>query len=323
MAVSSGNRRKKQRRIIPNVQHSEAELTTKTTAVSRTEDTQGAEKTQDSSSSAAPANLELKDALVAQDGAHSEGGRGGEEGETCKASTGDAAASCSGNGDGRPKLSDKNDKIQNSEEPKANNDSSHKEHCANNDENAKGQKQQQHQEEEKGTIGTTTTSTIRSSGSSTTTNANDKTSYKNIKYAIVQNKSGGLNTSQTLQRLIALKSLFAKQLPKMPKEYIARLVFDRNHKSLALLNPDVVSKRTSSSNNGNDNGGGFVGDDEIIGGICYRSYADMKFAEIAFCAVSASQQVKVRCFLVEFRYHDYHVVIVFFPSFFGGAIGRD
>jgi len=48
-------------------------------------------------------------------------------------------------------------------------------------------------------------------------------------------------------------------------------------------------------------------DDEIIGGICYRAYNDMpepnssneeigegpmRFAEIAFCAVSASQQVK-------------------------------
>ncbi len=33
-------------------------------------------------------------------------------------------------------------------------------------------------------------------------------------------------------------------------------------------------------------------DDEIIGGICYRAYPEMRFAEIAFCAVSASQQVK-------------------------------
>ena len=61
----------------------------------------------------------------------------------------------------------------------------------------------------------------------------------------------------------------------MPKEYIARLVFDRRHTSLALLDP----RRKFT-------------DDEIIGGICYRAYPEMRFAEIAFCAVSASQQVK-------------------------------
>ena len=30
----------------------------------------------------------------------------------------------------------------------------------------------------------------------------------------------------------------------------------------------------------------------MIGGICYRAYKEEKFAEIAFCAVQASQQVK-------------------------------
>lgn len=63
----------------------------------------------------------------------------------------------------------------------------------------------------------------------------------------------------------------------MPKEYIARLVFDRRHKSLALLSDDPRKAG---------------GDEEIIGGICYRPYPEMRFAEIAFCAVSASQQVK-------------------------------
>ena len=78
-------------------------------------------------------------------------------------------------------------------------------------------------------------------------------------------------------KLIGLKSLFARQLPKMPKEYIVRLVFDRRHKSLAILSQDPKHRG---------------GDEEIIGGICYRAYPEMRFAEIAFCAVSASQQVK-------------------------------
>ncbi|KAL3785741.1 hypothetical protein ACHAWO_009527 [Cyclotella atomus] len=97
--------------------------------------------------------------------------------------------------------------------------------------------------------------------------------YDSIKRIIVRND----NKRESLIRLIGLKSLFAKQLPKMPKEYIARLVFDRRHKSLALLSDDPNKKYT---------------DEEIIGGICYRSYPEMRFAEIAFCAVSASQQVK-------------------------------
>ena len=97
--------------------------------------------------------------------------------------------------------------------------------------------------------------------------------YDNIRRAIVINNGSRTN----LIRLIGLKSLFARQLPKMPKEYIARLVFDRRHKSLAILSSDPSKKDC---------------DDEIIGGICYRAYPEMRFAEIAFCAVSASQQVK-------------------------------
>jgi histone acetyltransferase len=29
----------------------------------------------------------------------------------------------------------------------------------------------------------------------------------------------------------------------------------------------------------------------VIGGICYRPYYDQSFAEIAFCAITASEQV--------------------------------
>ena len=105
---------------------------------------------------------------------------------------------------------------------------------------------------------------------------NNSNDYDTIRYCMVQN-NGAQTDDVTLQRLIGLKTLFGKQLPKMPKEYIARLVLDRRHKSLALLSSDPAT---------------FGGDEEIIGGICYRPYPEMKFAEIAFCAVSASQQVK-------------------------------
>lgn len=98
--------------------------------------------------------------------------------------------------------------------------------------------------------------------------------YKSLRYTIVTND----NDPQNMVRLIGLKSLFAKQLPKMPRAYIARLVFDRRHKSLAILSNDEQTKGC---------------DEEIIGAICYRPFFEMRFAEIAFCAVNSSHQVKV------------------------------
>lgn len=98
--------------------------------------------------------------------------------------------------------------------------------------------------------------------------------YDNLKYCVVENDG----KPDSCVKLIGLKSLFAKQLPKMPRPYIARLVFDRRHKSLAILSDDPQHKG---------------GDEEIIGAICYRGFSEMRFAEIAFCAVNSSHQVKV------------------------------
>mmetsp|Transcript_19509 Transcript_19509/g.18844 ORF Transcript_19509/g.18844 Transcript_19509/m.18844 type:complete len:368 (+) Transcript_19509:114-1217(+) len=69
--------------------------------------------------------------------------------------------------------------------------------------------------------------------------------------------------------LITLKNIFSRQLPKMPRDYIVRLVFDRRHYSLGILKQG-----------------------RIVGGVCYRPYFDQKFAEIAFCAISGQEQVK-------------------------------
>ncbi|KAG9238251.1 histone acetyltransferase GCN5 [Amylocarpus encephaloides] len=70
--------------------------------------------------------------------------------------------------------------------------------------------------------------------------------------------------------LSGLKCLFQKQLPKMPKDYIARLVYDRSHLSIAIVKKPL----------------------EVMGGISYREFRERKFAEIVFCAVSSDQQVK-------------------------------
>jgi hypothetical protein len=70
-------------------------------------------------------------------------------------------------------------------------------------------------------------------------------------------------------KLVALKNIFSKQLPKMPREYIVRLVLDHRHVSLAICRQG-----------------------RVIGGICYRPYYDMRFGEIAFCAINSNEQVK-------------------------------
>jgi hypothetical protein len=58
----------------------------------------------------------------------------------------------------------------------------------------------------------------------------------------------------------------------MPREYIARLVYDSNSKALAII------KR------------GF----KVVGGICYRPFPHRGFAEIVFFATASVDQVKVR-----------------------------
>ncbi len=97
--------------------------------------------------------------------------------------------------------------------------------------------------------------------------------YDSLRWTVVTNDG----TPKAWIKLIGLKSLFAKQLPKMPRSYIARLVMDVQHTSLVLLsdNPALADS-----------------DDEIIGSICYRPFQKERFAEIAFCAVHASHQVK-------------------------------
>ncbi|KAH9904222.1 histone acetyltransferase GCN5-like protein [Xylariomycetidae sp. FL2044] len=87
-----------------------------------------------------------------------------------------------------------------------------------------------------------------------------------IEFRVVNNDG----TPQNMIILTGLKNLFQKQLPKMPKDYIARLVYDRTHLSLAIIRMPL----------------------EVIGGIAFREFRPHKFAEIVFCAVTSDQQVK-------------------------------
>ena len=82
--------------------------------------------------------------------------------------------------------------------------------------------------------------------------------------------------------LTGLKCIFQKQLPKMPKDYIARLVYDRTHLSIAIVKRPPPGSYAETS--------GLPG--EVVGGITYRPFRGRQFAEIVFCAISSDQQVK-------------------------------
>ena len=75
---------------------------------------------------------------------------------------------------------------------------------------------------------------------------------------------------ESLKYLLDLKNIFARQLPKMPKEYIVKLVFDRNHESMIILKNNT----------------------KVLGGICFREFKQERFAEIAFLAITSTEQIK-------------------------------
>ncbi|KAI5458354.1 acyl-CoA N-acyltransferase, partial [Mariannaea sp. PMI_226] len=83
----------------------------------------------------------------------------------------------------------------------------------------------------------------------------------------VVNNDGG---RESILILTGLKRLFQQQLPDMPKAYIARLVYDRTHISMAIVRKPL----------------------EVVGGISYRPFKGRQFAEIVFCAVLSDHQVK-------------------------------
>ena len=87
-----------------------------------------------------------------------------------------------------------------------------------------------------------------------------------IEFRVVNND----NSRESNIILTGIKCIFQKQLPKMPKDYIARLVYDKTHLSIAIVKHPL----------------------EVVGGITYRPFKGRRFAEIVFCAISSDQQVK-------------------------------
>lgn len=91
-----------------------------------------------------------------------------------------------------------------------------------------------------------------------------------IEFRVVSNAHLSATTPAELIILTGLKNIFQRQLPKMPREYITRLVLDKNHVSMAIVKRGL----------------------QVVGGITYRPFNSRKFAEIVFCAIDSSQQVK-------------------------------
>jgi histone acetyltransferase len=80
-------------------------------------------------------------------------------------------------------------------------------------------------------------------------------------------------TLDSMKKLIELKTIISKQLPRMPKHYIVKLIMDRHHESLCLIKKEGPKET-------------------IIGGCVFRPFREQKFYEIAFLAIITNEQVK-------------------------------
>ena len=118
---------------------------------------------------------------------------------------------------------------------------------------------------------------------------------KVIEFHCIANSLTDRVPKQTMLWLIALQNVFSHQLPRMPKEYITRLVFDPKHKTLAL-----------------------VKDGRPIGGICFRMFPSQGFSEIVFCAVTSNEQVKGYGTHLMNHLKDYHIrfswILIYYAS---------
>lgn len=93
--------------------------------------------------------------------------------------------------------------------------------------------------------------------------------------------------------LVGLQNVFSHQLPRMPKEYITRLVFDPY---VAVLKPRISGCLHSAhvrNVHRKHKTLALIKDGRVIGGICFRMFPTQGFTEIVFCAVTSNEQVKV------------------------------
>lgn len=85
------------------------------------------------------------------------------------------------------------------------------------------------------------------------------------------------NRDTSLEYLLRIKLLFQKMLPKMPREYILRQVFDPKHCCLALTDSDSLQPGSSDE----------LVKGNIIGAVCYQPAFNRNIVEIIFLAVNS------------------------------------
>lgn len=77
-----------------------------------------------------------------------------------------------------------------------------------------------------------------------------------------------------MRYLIELKNIIAKQLPRMPRNYIVKLTMDRQHEAM------IIMRRQNGKR------------PQILGGCVFRPFRTQKFAEIVFLAITTTEQVR-------------------------------
>ncbi|KAK0429358.1 hypothetical protein QR680_011341 [Steinernema hermaphroditum] len=91
-----------------------------------------------------------------------------------------------------------------------------------------------------------------------------------IWFRVITNTLDPQQDQTELGWLLETVKLFTKQLPKMPVDYVTRIVFDHRQETMVLLKKDYG----------------------VVGGICFREFATQGFSEIVFCAVYGNQQIR-------------------------------
>ncbi|KNC46628.1 uncharacterized protein AMSG_03065 [Thecamonas trahens ATCC 50062] len=89
---------------------------------------------------------------------------------------------------------------------------------------------------------------------------------KDVRFECITNDGA----TQTIYWLWEVRDVVSRGLPRMPRDYITRLVFNRKHHAVIILDDD----------------------NHVIGTVVYRPFLNDGFAEIVFLTVESAQQVR-------------------------------
>uniref|UniRef100_A0A6G1SK60 histone acetyltransferase n=2 Tax=Aceria tosichella TaxID=561515 RepID=A0A6G1SK60_9ACAR len=144
--------------------------------------------------------------------------------------------------------------------------------------------EQEHQHTRVGDLFSDPTSLIPDISTARDESARIEEQNKKIEFHIIGNSMNKRISRSDYLWLNAITNVISHQLPRMPKEYITRLVFDPKHRTLALI-----------KNN------------RPIGGITFRIFPTQGFTEIVFLAITSNEQVKGYGTHLMNHLKDYHV----------------